>query len=462
LEYAGFWIRTGAYLIDLLFLSLVMGIFTVALFLGSFSPSFEQTLAYVTALCAVTPLYFIIMEGSPLQGTVGKRVSGLRVTNAQGARISIFRSILRTLAKSLSGFFLGIGYLMVGTTERKQGLHDKIADCYVLSYRKSRFWGGFFLLLILCGALSAGGGTLASHKMQRTLGKGLVEVLTRGGSLPLLPLIEQWAGSGSFFHEPDEETLPGAGEGGAKEVIDLAALPGISVADYEEMLAMPARPFTDGLRGQAGPFALQLRGLLWGTTAQHELTVRMASFLPPAVRRLGQVLVSLTSVKDTGGQEMADTQSFPDEMFNDVEAWGEHGGAFEGTYDNVRLLRRVKDAEIGAIEGKVVVRLPVGMRVASFEAGETGVTRTLGDVEVTFREVTEDGLTFALKGTTYRNAFILGLNGEGEVVEMESSAMSGGEDEGTMQVSFKGETKMLHVVVAKSILTRELPFVMGR
>jgi uncharacterized RDD family membrane protein YckC len=32
----------------------------------------------------------------------------------------------------VSGLILGIGYLMVAFDERKQGLHDKIADSYVI------------------------------------------------------------------------------------------------------------------------------------------------------------------------------------------------------------------------------------------------------------------------------------------------------------------------------------------
>ncbi|MEK7218193.1 MAG: hypothetical protein AAB728_01875, partial [Patescibacteria group bacterium] len=357
-----------------------------------------------------------------------------------------------------------IGYLMIGMTERKQGLHDKIAGCYVLSYRKSRFWPAFLLLLILFGGLGAGGGTMASMKMQRTLGKGLVEVLgEEGGALPFL---EKWLGSTSLFHEP-VEVLPNregeefSEEEETSEVINLAALPGISVADYEEMLAVPALPFTDGLRGQAGPFALQLKPLLWGTSARHGITVRMAPFLPAAVRHMATVLVTVRSVQDTQGQEMAETEKFREEIFNEVEDFTARDGAFEGTYGNVRLLRKVKDAEIGKAEGDVVVRLPVGMNVASFEAGEAGAARTVGNAEVALTEG-GSGASFAIKGVSYKNVFILGLDGKGQVVPVDGFTAGGNENEGTVQAFFRGEPKMLHVVVAKNILTRELPFVMER
>src|SRR5213080_4272790 len=43
----------------------------------------------------------------------------------------IVRAVGRHFAKWLSGMLLGIGYIMVGFTERKQGLHDMLAGTLV-------------------------------------------------------------------------------------------------------------------------------------------------------------------------------------------------------------------------------------------------------------------------------------------------------------------------------------------
>jgi len=71
------------------------------------------------------------MESSVWQATCGKRLLGLRVTNLNGARVSFHRAAGRNLGRVLSGI-LGIGYLVMFFTKRKQTLHDLMASCMVL------------------------------------------------------------------------------------------------------------------------------------------------------------------------------------------------------------------------------------------------------------------------------------------------------------------------------------------
>lgn len=81
----------------------------------------------------ITWAYFALMESSSWQGTVGKKVMGIQVTDVNGARISIGRATIRLLIKCiLSGWFL-IGYIMAFFTQRKQALHDLIAGTLVLT-----------------------------------------------------------------------------------------------------------------------------------------------------------------------------------------------------------------------------------------------------------------------------------------------------------------------------------------
>ncbi len=77
--------------------------------------------------------YFAMMESSAWQGTVGKKVMGIQVTDLNGSRISLGRATIRLAVKAfLSGWFL-IGYIMAFFTQRKQGLHDLIAGTLVLT-----------------------------------------------------------------------------------------------------------------------------------------------------------------------------------------------------------------------------------------------------------------------------------------------------------------------------------------
>jgi uncharacterized RDD family membrane protein YckC len=58
-------------------------------------------------------------------------IFGMKVTDLQGNRISFARATGRHFAKILSGMILCIGFIMVGITERKQGLHDMLAGTLV-------------------------------------------------------------------------------------------------------------------------------------------------------------------------------------------------------------------------------------------------------------------------------------------------------------------------------------------
>jgi uncharacterized RDD family membrane protein YckC len=58
-------------------------------------------------------------------------IFGMKVTDLNGARISFGRATARHFAKVLSAFVLFIGFIMVGFTERKQGLHDLLAGTLV-------------------------------------------------------------------------------------------------------------------------------------------------------------------------------------------------------------------------------------------------------------------------------------------------------------------------------------------
>ena len=75
--------------------------------------------------------YFTLSETSVWQGTIGKRLLKIKVTDMQGKRISFKRATIRFLSKILSSQLL-IGYIMILFTTKKQGLHDLIAKTLVL------------------------------------------------------------------------------------------------------------------------------------------------------------------------------------------------------------------------------------------------------------------------------------------------------------------------------------------
>jgi len=120
IEYAGFWKRFIAYIIDIL-------IMLIPVLLASIIP-----LGGIIVLW----LYFAVMESSESQSTLGKRAMGIIVTDLNGNRITFGKATIRHFSKYISILILFIGYIMIGFTEKKQGLHDMIAGTLVVAKRK--------------------------------------------------------------------------------------------------------------------------------------------------------------------------------------------------------------------------------------------------------------------------------------------------------------------------------------
>jgi uncharacterized RDD family membrane protein YckC len=151
-QYAGFWWRFLAYIVDSIIISFVSWIFFIPV-LAIFGISLfsmkqsgydmdDPAMFIAPFLMAIIPmaiistaaqwLYFSLMESSKHQGTVGKLLLKIKVTDTSGNRITFARATGRYFAKIISSMIIMIGYIMAGFTERKQALHDIIANCYVI------------------------------------------------------------------------------------------------------------------------------------------------------------------------------------------------------------------------------------------------------------------------------------------------------------------------------------------
>lgn len=145
---AGFWRRAAAYLIDSTLVGTVYYAFATALFLVVFTFGIATASMdwlgganafsiLVTALSTlgyglISLCYYAGLESSSLQATLGKMAVGIKVVDADGARLSRARALGRWAASALSWLVLGVGYLMAAFTERKRGLHDLLARTQVV------------------------------------------------------------------------------------------------------------------------------------------------------------------------------------------------------------------------------------------------------------------------------------------------------------------------------------------
>jgi uncharacterized RDD family membrane protein YckC len=121
-SYGGFWTRFLALIIDAVIVAVASGIVTAATFGPGIVLSFFGPW-----------LYEAFMLSSEWQATVGKRAMSLVVTGTDGGRISFARATGRHFAKYVSAFILFIGFIMAAFTERKQALHDMMAETLVVN-----------------------------------------------------------------------------------------------------------------------------------------------------------------------------------------------------------------------------------------------------------------------------------------------------------------------------------------
>ena len=130
LDYAGFWIRVAALIIDSIILYAINFVLIFAVGLD-FIANPNALISYYAITIISYLVYFASFESSSRQGTPGKMAVGIKIGNSKGEPISFANALGRYFAKFLSGLILGIGYLMAGWDDKKQSLHDKLANTYV-------------------------------------------------------------------------------------------------------------------------------------------------------------------------------------------------------------------------------------------------------------------------------------------------------------------------------------------
>ena len=136
---AGFWIRAAAAFVDSLISGALQGIilFLFAGLLGLLLHGYDSDsmvmvcLAWLlgSAVGAVYYVYFTAFGGQ----TPGKMALRIKVVRTDSTSLTLGRAFYReVIGKFVSGIILGIGYLMIAFDTKKQGLHDRMADTYVV------------------------------------------------------------------------------------------------------------------------------------------------------------------------------------------------------------------------------------------------------------------------------------------------------------------------------------------
>ena len=157
-DYAGFWLRFFAWVID----TLIISFFQFGLLWAvGISPRLAYTILNndhdgitdatiadpirTVTLTTVLIKAFIFLfikagfESSKFQATPGKWILGLMVVTKSGKPIGFFRSFFRQVFKIFSGLVFEFGYLLIGWTHQKRGLHDFMSGCMVVQRSSPKF-----------------------------------------------------------------------------------------------------------------------------------------------------------------------------------------------------------------------------------------------------------------------------------------------------------------------------------
>lgn len=140
-EYAGFWVRVLAALIDTLIVVAITVPLLLALYGGAYIDAARSGAAAGAAQALISwvgPAVAVVMFWFYKQATPGKMVLSLRVVDAiTGNAPTLGQCIGRYLGYFVSTIPLGLGLIWVAFDARKQGWHDKLAGTVVLRARRA-------------------------------------------------------------------------------------------------------------------------------------------------------------------------------------------------------------------------------------------------------------------------------------------------------------------------------------
>lgn len=135
-EYAGFWLRFAAMIVDTIILMLIF--IPIGIILGLMMP--EMFIDYGTTRyiwldwsIQVIGIVFVIFCWMKFAGTPGKRLLKLKVLDAEtGSHLTLGQAIIRYIGYIPSTLILCLGFFWVIWDKKKQGWHDKLAKTVVV------------------------------------------------------------------------------------------------------------------------------------------------------------------------------------------------------------------------------------------------------------------------------------------------------------------------------------------
>ena len=438
LQYAGFWRRFVAMLIDSFILTLIQ-IGVVIVLVVSAEDIINQWGGLIDALWLILFwLYVAGMESSSKQATLGKMALGLQVTDSEGNRITFLRATGRNMAKLLSFMTLMIGYLMAAFTEKKQGLHDIVADCLVIK-RKESSTLKIVLIAVLSAALLTGAlGAYVYYIKWPQWAKATEEVLQDPGKL---------------FEQP-KGPLPEK----TKTTDESAAPKSLTKEDYEKLLAAPPRVPVSGMNAVAGPTLMEISTFF---SDKFWIKVIMPT-IPNFENKLATAKVLVNTIKNKENKNFYDPgHTFESDFFQKVSFSRKNNPVphLEGRR-SVNFIPGINKNNIVSVTGSIVFSLPINIASASFSADEIDQEKKVAGSTVSLTSIEGNNVKIHYIGVGKNFLKVFAYNAAGEELKYAGgSTLSDSKVRDTqLSAKFQGTPVKVKVLVAEEIVEQTIPF----
>ena len=130
-DFAGFWVRFLAVLVD----GLLLGLFLGPLQAGAAVSRSVPFIAASSVLAVIIVYGYNVVMVWKFQATVGKMTLGIKVFNTDGTAPGLGTAFVREISKVLSALCCYIGFIWAGIDADQPAWHVKLAKTYVVHTR---------------------------------------------------------------------------------------------------------------------------------------------------------------------------------------------------------------------------------------------------------------------------------------------------------------------------------------
>jgi uncharacterized RDD family membrane protein YckC len=446
-EYAGFWARVAAYIVDS---ACVFAIFLLLAVAFSFLGEMGVMITGV-AVVLIQLLYWPVLESSTHQATFGKRMLGIRVEHADGGRTTFLRALGRNLAKIISSIPMALGFVMVAFTDRKQGLHDMIAKCVVVRVGPSHFMKALIASVVGIAVVAGSAGAFVYYIYLPGLMKdvGSVQQDAMKAGPPMKP----------------QPPAPPAAKAPAPAASAVPAAPAAAAggdAEFERLVWAPLTGLEKPNSTRAGPAILEL-STFFGNNFW--LKVYLPNIKDLALGSGPEVVID--RVLDSAGMDHYDAASpFESSSFmrsaslSLTETPVPHFAGIRG----VHVVANTKEQSVHKVEGRIRIAIPVNVQVAAFAVEEAGKVTTVHGATLTLKSVTGNDVVMHYRGPSAQLLTFRGFGKDGKPVatEMRQMLQANQNVDASFQTRFQGPVSKVEAVISAGLVEREFPFSLAR